>query len=136
MAGKVDSFEDALNNHVFGVATYTPTASGWWAALSTTVITGDAAAGWTEVVGSSYTRIRLQPSHSAGSSNGVISNNLAQIQWPSATGSPYDVKAFAIYDAGPTGGTIRYAQNLGATITVGVGQQFVIPQSALTLSEE
>lgn len=136
MAGKTDGFEDALNNHVFGKASYTLPATGWFIALSTASVTSDAGAGFAEVTGNGYARQQLQGSMTSGSNGSAIKNDLGQITFPTSTPGGYGtILAVAIYDA-LVGGNMRYFQNLGSGVAVAAGQSFVIPTNALTITED
>lgn len=143
MAGKTNDFENAILNWIFNKSAPTNPFSnpaGWYVALSTTVTSDDNATGFTELPlnTNGYNRVQLTGAMTGGASGGVIVNNLTDIAFSTATpGGWGDIKCVAIVDHATNGfATCKKLFQDIATVTVNAGQQFVIPQGSLTITED
>lgn len=124
-----DYLRNALLNHVLGVATYTrPTTV--WAALYTVAPTS--AGGGTEVSAADYSRVST-------SWNAAIlgsSTNSLDIRFPatSTTLSDWGIpNTLCLLDA-PTVGNLLFFGLLSAPVVLGMGNDFKIATSSLTIT--
>jgi len=109
-----DHWNESILDHVFGKAAYTAPAN-IFVALSTTDITNPDATGFTEAIGTEYSRISTAAAdwNATGVNDNTI-ENANPIAWPQATteafssGSP--MVAFALFDLGAGGNMLAYGE--------------------------
>ncbi|HXI14816.1 MAG TPA: hypothetical protein VNM48_00495 [Chloroflexota bacterium] len=134
MANLSDYLEAQLLNHVFRTATYTKPVTVY-VALYTAAPTD--AGGGTEVTGGAYARQAITSVDASWAAPGVagLIDNLAAINFPVASAAWGVITHAALLDA-ITVGNFLFHGALGASKTIGVGDQFIIPigQLDLTLS--
>lgn len=128
MAAKTDYLANALLNHILRNTAY-PSPTSVYAALYT--VSPGAVSTGTEVSGGSYARQLATFSTPSGGD----SSNSALLTFPQATAPWGTVVAVAIVDA-LTGGNILYYGALTASKTVGTGDTFTLPVSALSAAED
>ena len=90
--------EDAVMDHIFGKAVYTPPTAIFVALLTAAPDeTGTAGSNFVETDYTSYARVETAPSDWSVSSGGIITNSSA-ITFPQATGGLSTVTHFALLD--------------------------------------
>lgn len=137
MAGKADFAENAFLNYVLrGVAM--PTISGLYLALYTVTPTADAGTGGTEVTGGSYARQNVSRSTGAwkdpSTATQGLSDNLADIVFPTATANWGTITGVALMDAA-SGGNMWYFNDLTASKTVNINDVFKFLTGDLDFTE-
>lgn len=138
MAGKTDYTENNLLNFIFrGVAF--PAPGGIFIGLFTTAPSADAGTGGTEVTGGSYARQSVARSTGAWKdpSTGTqgMTENIADITFPTATANWGTVVAVGVFDA-VTAGNLLYFGNLVASKVVNTGDVFKFNAGDLEVSED
>lgn len=121
MPGLTDELEQAVLNHVFGKATYTPPAN-WHLGVSTTTPSDDGA-GFTEPGDAAYARIETAPADwatASGTSPAQITNDTVQT-FATATADWGSIVAAGLFEAS-TGGTPKVVFSLNTSQTVNTGQ--------------
>ena len=125
---KSDYLEDKILDHVLGGSTFTQPANLYLALFTASPEDDDSG---TEVSGGAYARKIVTFNASASS----LADNDSEIEFDIATASWGTVTHFGIYDA-ITVGNLIYWGTLGASITVGIDNQVVVPIGELTVSED
>lgn len=122
-------FLNLVAGNVMHSASVSALPSVYYVALSTTV--PDSSGGnFTEVSGNGYTRGAFGTASSP--SNGLVSN-LADVEYPEATGSWGTLKAFGLYDAA-TGGNLLTWNTLTPNQSVVSGNQVRFKPGALQIT--
>lgn len=123
--------EQAILNHILGVATLTkPTTV--YVALFTTAPSMPAGTGGAEVAGGAYARQAITFGSATGSGPAVAANS-AIVTFPTASSAWGTIVAAGIYDAA-SGGNFIDAGALAASKTIGIGDVFAIPAGSYTMS--
>ena len=122
MPGPTNELEQAILNHIFGKATYTP-PTNWFVGVSTTTPSDDGS-GFTEPAGGSYARVSTAASDwgtASGTAPAALSNS-SVITFPAATADWGTVTYFGLFEAA-TGGTPKITGSFPSPgIAVGSGQ--------------
>lgn len=119
-AGPVDSVERAILDHAFGKATWTPPASYWLGASTTTPT--DAAGNFTEPVGNNYDRVEMVAGDwdvAAGTAPASIAN-ANTISMPAATGAWGTLTHMGLF-AASSGGTHLWFGELSTAAPIVAG---------------
>ena len=132
MAGSLGNYlENALLNHVFGKASYTPPTI--YVAVSTTDPLEDGS-GITEPSGNGYLRVATAAGDWTTSTAGTLHNGNALV-FPKATGSWGTLYYFALYDATKAvGGNMLAHGSLDEGKTIGNNDTLQFPASALVVN--
>ncbi len=133
MAGKSDSLENSILDHILGKTTYTAPAT-LYVALFTAAPTD--AGGGTEVSGGAYARAAAvnNPANFPAAVSGSKSNGTA-INFAAATALWGTVTAVGIFDAA-TEGNLLYSALLTAAVTVPNGGTFSFAIGQLVFVED
>jgi hypothetical protein len=128
-----DYLENALLDHLFGTANYTPPAN-IYVALSTTDPT-DIGTGITEPpVGANYARVATAPADWNSAANGVV-DNASNIAFPEANSSWGNITHFGLFDANVAGNMVGHGA-LGAPVVVGANDTPYLAPGNVTASLE
>jgi len=130
MPGFSNYLRNALLDHIFGNATFTPPAN-IFVALSTTEPSGDGS-GVTEPSGNGYARVSTSDADWSGASSFEIQNT-SDVTFPTATGSWGTVSYFVLYDAASGGNMLIFgALTLSKEIVSGRTPSFTAGDLSIT----
>jgi hypothetical protein len=136
--GKASTLSNGVLQHTFRTTSYTAPSNTYAGLFGTCPTTGN---NGTELSGSGYAR-------SSGIAKGDASwnytaatfigastiKNAATISYPAASGAPWTVNCFGLWDASTAGNLLMWGSVTGAPVTVSVGAtaSFAVDQMTLT----
>lgn len=139
MAGKTDYWEQSVLNYTFR-AVAMPTITDIYIALFTTIPSADAGTGGTEVSGGSYARQLVTRSGGTAwkdpsTATQGLTENVAAITFPTATGNWGTITSVGVYDAS-TAGNLLYFGSLASSKTINTGDVFKFNAGDLDITED
>lgn len=133
-AAKSDYLEGALQDHTFGIASYTAPAT-LYIALSTADPT-DAGSGLAEPSGGAYARASVTNNGTNWTRSAGQISNANVISYAQATAGWGDISHFAIFDALTGGNMLYYGAITGGAVTINTNDTPEWGVGTLTVTED